>query len=62
MADVLKLAHTIADNVRKIRVTFSGREFAAASVGFSAGVRNAKLDIPSLKESAAFPKTQMTPR
>jgi hypothetical protein len=48
-ADILKLAQGVADYIRKLRVTFSGREFAEAAVEFSAGLRNARLDIPSLR-------------
>jgi hypothetical protein len=48
-ADILKLAQRVADHIRKLRVTFSGREFAEAAVEFSAGLRNAGLDIPSLR-------------
>lgn len=47
---VLKLAHAIAEGLRKLRITFGGREFAEAAVEFSAGMRNAKLDIPSLRQ------------
>jgi hypothetical protein len=38
-----------ADLFFENRVTFSGREFAEAAVEFSAGLRNAGLDIPSLR-------------
>jgi len=48
---VLNLARVLAQELRKLRVIFAGREFAEAAVEFSASMRNARLDIPSLRQS-----------
>jgi hypothetical protein len=49
--EVLRLATVLAENVRKLRVSFSGREFSEAGVEFSAAIRNSRLDIPSLRRA-----------
>ena len=43
------LSEAVADRLRKIRIEFAGREFAEAATEFSAEIRNANLDLPSLK-------------
>lgn len=48
-ADVLKLAQTVAENLRKLRVMFAGRDFGEAAMEFSAGIRNSRIDIPSMR-------------
>ena len=49
-ARMLKLAERVADTLRKLRVTYVGREFAEAAVQFSAEMRNAGLDLESLRK------------
>ena len=46
-----KLAVQIVDNLRKLRIKFSGRDFAAAASEFSAEMRNAGLDLPGLRKA-----------
>jgi DEAD/DEAH box helicase len=48
---VAKLARHTAENVRKLRIKFSGREFPQAALEFSAEVRNAGLDMDGLGKS-----------
>jgi hypothetical protein len=53
---VLKLATALAESVRKLRISFSGREFSEAGVEFSAAIRNAKIDVPSLRRALVSTK------
>jgi hypothetical protein len=48
---ILKLAERIVESIRKLRVKFSGREFAEAAVEFSAALRNMGLDLESAKKA-----------
>ena len=47
---ILKLAERIVESIRKLRVKFSGREFAEAAVEFSAALRHMGLHLESAKK------------
>ncbi len=47
---IRKLAEQVADGVRKLRVTFSGRDFPEAALEFSAALRNSGLDADALRK------------
>ncbi len=49
--EMQKLAAQVAESVRKLRIKFSGREFAEAAVEFSAELRNAGLDLSGLNKA-----------
>lgn len=48
---VLALAKKVADNVRELRIKFSGQDFPEAAAAFSAEMRNMSLDISSIKKA-----------
>ena len=48
---IRELAEQVAEGVRKLRVTFGGRDFPEAAAEFSAKIRNSGLDIGSVKSA-----------
>ncbi|MGO9862191.1 MAG: DEAD/DEAH box helicase [Terriglobales bacterium] len=48
---VLKIADKAAENLRKLRVKFSGRDYAQAAVEFSTAMRNGGLDLASVRKA-----------
>lgn len=46
---ILQIAQRASEAVRKLRVTFSGREFAEAAIEFSSAMRNFGLDFTSTR-------------
>jgi hypothetical protein len=46
---IVRMAHRASEGVRKLRVTFGGREFGEAAIEFSSAMRNAGLDLASVK-------------
>jgi hypothetical protein len=48
---IVKLAAQIGDSVRKLRIKFSGRDFAEVALEFSAAMRNAGLDLAGLRNA-----------
>lgn len=49
--EMRNLAGQVIVSVRKLRIKFSGREFAEAAVEFSAELRNESLDLSGLKKA-----------
>jgi len=49
--EIRKLGAQVAENIRKLRIKFSGREFAEAAVEFSAELRNGGLDQSGLTKA-----------
>jgi RAD3-like DEAD/DEAH box helicase len=47
---ILKLAENVAENLRKLRIKFSGREFPGVAAEFSAEMRNSGLGLESVKK------------
>ncbi|HXP83107.1 MAG TPA: DEAD/DEAH box helicase [Bryobacteraceae bacterium] len=47
---VLAVATSAIEAIRKLRLAFSGREFAEASTEFSATIKNVHLDLPALRK------------
>ena len=50
-ASVLILAKSVADNIRDLRINFSGRDFPDAAREFSAEMRNRAMTIDSIKKA-----------
>jgi hypothetical protein len=48
---IMRLATQIGDSVRKLRIKFSGRDFAEVALEFSAEMRNAGLDLAGLRKA-----------
>lgn len=48
---ILQIARRASAGARKLRVTFSGREFAEAAVEFSSMMRSLRLDLAAMKEA-----------
>ena len=48
---VLKIADKAAENLRKLRVKFSGRDYAQAAVEFSTAMRNGGFDLGSVRKA-----------
>jgi hypothetical protein len=57
---ILQLAQRASEGVRKLRVTFGGREFAEAAVQFSAAMRNHGLDLASIRAALLSDRLKKT--
>lgn len=51
LEEMRKLAAQVAESVRKLRMKFSGRDFAEAAIEFSAELRNGGLDLRGLNKA-----------
>jgi hypothetical protein len=47
--NILRLAEKVADNLRELRIKFSGRDFAEAAIAFSAEIRGKGLTLESAR-------------
>lgn len=48
--DLLKIAKSVAEALKKLRLQFAGQDYAVAQVKFSADVKNLKLDLASVRK------------
>jgi len=48
---VLKIADKAAEHLRKLRIKFSGRDYAQAAVEFSTAMRSGGLDLASIRKA-----------